>query len=49
MVVFKTLTFVEVPVNKELFTGSVPVNKELMTGTVPVNYLNLISIIIFTL
>ena len=26
-----------VPVNKELLTGKVPVNKELLTGTIPVN------------
>ena len=27
----------EVPVNKELLTGTVPVNNKLLTGTVPVN------------
>ena len=28
---------INVPVNKDLLTGTLPVNKELLTGTVPVN------------
>ena len=34
---FKTLTFLRVPSNKELVDGTVPSNKELVDGTVPSN------------